>query len=92
MLNLHRGSKSRSATSGVDFSALKGVYFLFETRLTVIWAHPANSAFSLYDCSTTITISSKASLAVMAYAYMNRSSSQQVLSQHYKNINYCYKL
>ena len=54
MLNLHGGSKSRLAASGADFSASEDVYSLFETRLAVILAQPANSAFSLY--STAITM------------------------------------
>ena len=41
------GFKSRSAASDADFSAPKVVYFLFEIRLTVVLAQPANSAFGL---------------------------------------------
>ena len=42
-----RGFKSRLAASEADFSAPEVVYFLFKTRLTVVLAQPANSAFLL---------------------------------------------
>ena len=40
------GFKSRSAASEAEFSAPEGIYSLFETRLAVVLAQPANSAFA----------------------------------------------
>ena len=46
MLNLYRGFKSHLITSEADFSVLKVLFFLFETKLTIILTQ--NSAF-LYN-------------------------------------------